>query len=55
MDPNETLRRIRAIVAESDRSGELPGTDDIETLVELVGALDKWLTDGGFLPREWVA
>lgn len=43
MDPNETLRRIRAAIR-NDETGEL---------AELVEALDDWLSGGGFLPSAW--
>lgn len=52
MDPNETLRLIRATIAEM-RDGELPSMHAADVLAELFEALDGWLIKGGFLPREW--
>ncbi len=53
MDPNEALKQIRAIVTESARTGDLPDSDQVETLLERVEALDNWLSHGGFLPKAW--
>jgi hypothetical protein len=52
MDPNATLARIRALVAQARDRGPLDG-DDAEELAALVEALDEWLTRGGFLPVDW--
>ena len=49
MDPNETLRLIRANVD----NGERTDVDSYVELVELVHALDDWLSRGGFLPDDW--
>ncbi len=51
MDPNETLARIRALCA------DMTDIDDADAaeLVELVGALDEWLSRGGFLPQAWIS
>lgn len=65
MDPEanlQELRRLRAkffdIVNET-RLGEPftleEGADDLVRFLELVEALDEWVTKGGFLPREWTA
>ena len=48
MDPNAALTEIRSILARNDL--ELP---DYERLAELTEALDKWLSNGGFLPDAW--
>ena len=53
MDPNEALKRIRTIVNESSRTGDLPDSDQTETLLESIEALDAWLSHGGFLPKAW--
>lgn len=50
MDPNANLKEIRAILAEAQK-GISPNAAD--RLVELVEALDGWLTGGGFLPQPW--
>ena len=59
MDPNETLRMIREVVAwEQNRTGdETYGADDFADMLgevtELIADLDEWLTRGGFLPADW--
>jgi hypothetical protein len=47
MDPNETLRRLRELCAKNQ---DLVDPSD---LVELVEALDSWVSKGGFLPKAW--
>lgn len=70
MDPNETLERIRQIVADIHRGGyPIPGHEHRglmhdftkgelaelgEELAELTDGLDKWMSKGGFLPDEWL-
>lgn len=51
MDPNETLREIRELIALHIESAR----GDYARLLELCEALDGWLSHGGFLPREWAA
>lgn len=54
MDPNETLRRIRALTKRVNSEQDLddgPGT--LIELAELVEALDQWMSAGGFGPHEW--
>lgn len=51
MDPDEVLRKIRAIT-EDHYDSEIPG-NVMDELVELIDALDQWITTGGFLPSEW--
>lgn len=51
MDPNECLRRIRALI-QAFFDGE-EGPDDGAQLAEYINGLDTWLTNGGFLPDEW--
>jgi hypothetical protein len=69
MDPNETLRQMRALatVIEARMTDPLkPGTtpeqmrshwydvaDKGDQLSTLVQAMDEWLTKGGFLPDAW--
>lgn len=46
MDPDACLSEIRTILSE--------GPDgDTERLIDLVRALDEWLTSGGFKPAAW--
>lgn len=51
MDPNELLRRLRAVC------GELNAVDfDDERIHELARGFedfDTWIRSGGSLPREW--
>lgn len=49
MDPNAVLAEIRLLVTDQLTRG---GDPDPE-LAGLVGALDEWLTRGGFLPDSW--
>ena len=48
MDPDETLRQLRALVRAEDWDAA-----DGERVRELVAALDEWLSRGGFLPDAW--
>lgn len=52
MDPDETLRILRAYVTAVNfsRTEMNPSSRD---WVEAFGALDDWLTAGGFLPQSW--
>jgi hypothetical protein len=55
MDPDEALRRIRAAIVHA-RAEEYRGANygaHVEELMELVSALDEWLTRGGFKPKDW--
>lgn len=53
MDPNETLRQLRALVAQvhGDEEGDI--NDQLEDFAGYFEALDEWITKGGFLPRDW--
>lgn len=54
MDVDATLARIRELTAEIDtRELTLAQSSELVELVELVEALDEWLTGGGFLPARW--
>lgn len=46
MDPNKTLDMIRNFYNSGNE-------EDFFELTELVESLDKWLSYGGFLPKEW--
>lgn len=56
MDPDANLIEQRVLAARIqvryDSTGEVDPAD-AATLVELVLALDKWITEGGFLPAPW--
>jgi hypothetical protein len=51
MDPNAILESIRELVASNEQ--RILSPSDGDTLAELVGALDEWLSRGGFLPGAW--
>lgn len=51
MDPNEALQIIRTETALYRAMGA--EQLDVDRLVEAVDALDEWLSDGGFLPKDW--
>lgn len=62
MDPNEVLKRIRAIAWGQHRtdapyfgpSGTVaPTLDDYQVMADLFCDLDEWLHRGGFLPNAW--
>ncbi len=61
MDPNQTLKELRALAAEALRANDtlMPGTDQstgddrAEEMATLFQALDEWLTRRGFLPLPW--
>jgi hypothetical protein len=56
MDPNAALEELRKLIAEAAASSS-ETTDEIvdrlDTIAELVHALDEWLSRGGFLPAAW--
>jgi hypothetical protein len=52
VDPNATLTAIRDIVAKT-YTQEGAGTSDFGQLLELIQALDGWLSKGGFAPTAW--
>lgn len=58
MDPNDTLRMIRAYVKRiQDWEAGKPGDEDIpalaSALAEYAEAMDEWLSKGGFPPSAW--
>lgn len=60
MDPDKTLEQIREEIRKLRRWMRHPSYSDhdnrlseAEELVDLVEALDGWLTKGGFLPKDW--
>lgn len=61
MDPNATLESIRELVKEMQSDYEDPDkeyqidNDDANSLTCHVEALDKWLCNGGFLPKQWTS
>ena len=49
MDPNATLKEIREIIKLHNDSN----APDLSRLVELIEALDEWISNGGFRPEGW--
>lgn len=49
MDPNATLRELREIPNQEPDWAE----HYADRMVELIGALDEWLSNGGFPPDAW--
>ena len=52
MDPNATLKEIRALLDNNDTQAP-DRLDDLERLFDLVEALDGWIARGGYLPDAW--
>lgn len=60
MDPNRNLEEQRELIAEImalEDSGDTSKLNEIASagakLAELAQALDEWIRNGGFLPKEW--
>ncbi len=56
MDPNANLEEQRRLREKITRDLGVCNTvlpRDIEKFVELVAALDEWISEGGFLPCDW--
>lgn len=56
MDPNTALDEIRDLYEQiiDDRANANDvADDDVDRLVDLIDALDEWITNGGFLPDDW--
>jgi hypothetical protein len=57
MDPNANLTEMRelaaAIMKDDSADPFYPIVGQAERLAELVQALDGWICNGGFLPRDW--
>lgn len=52
MDPDETLRELRALAARVQAEQRM-SQGDVERGAELFSALDGYLSSGGFLPVGW--
>lgn len=52
MDPTSNLKKQLAI-AQQIADNESASQAQIEELAELVIALDRWISKGGFLPESW--
>ncbi len=62
MDPDANLRELRDLAARGaayyegeDVDCDSWGDMSAYRLIELIQALDEWLSKGGFLPRTWRA
>ncbi|AIY32241.1 hypothetical protein PBI_HAMSLICE_76 [Mycobacterium phage HamSlice] len=55
MAPDATLEELRLLMSDYDRHGLAVGQEAIDCMVELMTALDEWITKGGFLPADWRA
>lgn len=56
MDPNITIREIRAIIASwklLEKEGGGVDLTEVDKLVEYIDALDTWILKGGYLPEDW--
>ncbi len=59
MDPTENLKEQREIIeiiqrhVEAEHLDTVPPVQLLIRLVELHKALDEWLSQGNFLPRQW--
>ncbi len=51
MDPNETLKTIRALIAAWD-TRTLTSLETDQAL-EAISVLDTWMSKGGFPPEDW--
>lgn len=57
MDPDTALTELRRRITDyrhrvDHNLGRVDETD-IEPIIELITALDTWLSHGGFLPHHW--
>lgn len=50
MDPTATLANIREMITQT-LDDEQPVS--VSELAESIESLDRWITDGGFLPKDW--
>lgn len=54
MDPNAALKRIREIHNDYMMDKPFSGTAEItDELITLIGELDGWIMQGGWLPLDW--
>jgi len=52
MDPDENVRRTRAIIAKYFRDEKLTESE-LDELITLVNGLDEWMCKGSALPVTW--
>lgn len=57
MDPNanleEQLRIAKRLTKQIDKDHCAPSAVDTGRLCDLVITLDRWIREGGFLPKRW--
>jgi hypothetical protein len=57
MDPNATLRELRDLITRliylMDTQQDKKALQLVDELTILFQGLDKWITEGGFLPMDW--
>lgn len=62
MDPDANLEKTRKLVSRlikaidfspDEGEGFSFDTDDVNTLLDMIQSLDRWLSKGGFLPADW--
>jgi hypothetical protein len=55
VDPNITLKDIEAILnkLENNEVSQFDSPMVLDELAYLIGTLNNWLTNGGFLPTQW--
>ena len=59
MDPNEVLKRLRSLleqrdlVEDSDSGNTWLDPDSANEFAQMFEILDDWISNGGFLPKEW--
>jgi hypothetical protein len=57
MDPNATLAELRGLIERWQAAGSRGTWDehDSDRAIELTADLDRWISRGGFLPRDWAS
>jgi len=53
MDPNKALKTLKEIVNQVNNEEDNDVNDQLEDFVRHFDALDGWISNGGFLPKEW--
>ena len=51
MDPNANLAELRTLLKSWEAGGDTP--PDYDRAMDLMIALDEWITNGGALPAAW--
>lgn len=57
MDPEAVLDKLRETIAEyrkwSGHACDQRALDEADKMADLFEVLDRWLSQGGFLPEDW--